>query len=351
MGALLRRWPGMAIGVHALVVALASWQLAARHATALHYACWATISGVSLFVLTGLVHEASHRLLCRRSWLNEAMGNLSGWIVLTPLSAYRAFHLKHHQTTNGHADPNAPLNSRWMLLFGSPVYVFLIHLHVWRNLRGRSFARYLMETLGMAVLLGVLVVTLPSSWRDRVWLLPLSIVILLQNVRIVTEHLDLPAGRYHDTWQLALPRWLSGWLLHYDHHLEHHLRPGLHWHELPGYRARLATSASATGVHRVTLGQYFWSVILKRPIGSNVTRRSPRRPRRAAWSSDPRTMPPADLPYCEPTRSRTPTQVRRREPALRVRGIMAWTQCAGPRWRSSWCCTPRWLTPSSRFPT
>ena len=65
MGALHTRWPRMAIGVHLLVVALASWQLAGRHATPLYHGFWATISGVSLFVLTGLVHEASHRLLSR----------------------------------------------------------------------------------------------------------------------------------------------------------------------------------------------------------------------------------------------------------------------------------------------
>ena len=88
----------------------------------------------------------------------------------------------------------------------------------------------------MAVFLTALALTLPGSVRDRGWLLPLLVVMILQNIRIVTEHLDLPSGRYYDTWQLVLPSWLSGWILHYDHHLEHHLRPGLHWYELPGYR-------------------------------------------------------------------------------------------------------------------
>ena len=252
VGILRPRWPGMAIGVHLLVVALASWQLAVRHATQLHYAFWATISGVSLFVLTGLVHEASHRLLSRRVWLNEVVGNLAGWTVLTPLSAYRAFHLKHHQKTNREGDPNASLNSRWMLVAGSLVYATLIHLHAWRNLRGRLLARYLLEMAGMAVFLAVLALLLPRSLRDRAWLLPLLIVTILQNIRIVTEHLDLPSGRYHDTWQLVLPDWLSGWLLHYDHHLEHHLRPSLHWYELPGYRAsaeRMRAGIGASSRH------------------------------------------------------------------------------------------------------
>ena len=199
------------------------------------------------------------------SWL----GNLAGWMVLTPLTAYRAFHLKHHQTTNREGDPNAPLNSRWMLGVGSLVYATLIHLHAWRNLRGRLLARYLLEMAGMAVFLAALALLLPRSLRDRAWLLPLVIVMILQNIRIVTEHLDLPSGRYHDTWQLVLPGWLSGWLLHYDHHLEHHLRPGLHWHELPGYRARLSARETELGLHRVTLGRYFRDVFLKRPLAAD----------------------------------------------------------------------------------
>jgi glucans biosynthesis protein C len=270
VGTLQARWPRIAIGVHLAFVALASWQLAARHATLLHYATWASISGVSLFVLTGLVHEASHRLLSRSTWLNELLGNLAGWIVLTPLTAYRSFHLKHHQTTNHESDPNRPLNSRWMLAAGSFVYATLIHLHVWKNVRGRLLARYLLEMAGMALFLAAMALLLPHSLRDRAWLLPLVIVMILQNIRIVTEHLDLPAGRFHDTWQLVLPGWLSAWLLHYDHHLEHHLRPGLHWHELPGYRARLSASENEPRLHRVTLGSYFRDVFLKRPSGTNL---------------------------------------------------------------------------------
>ena len=127
-------WSWLAIHVHLLVVIVAGWQLAGVHSRPI-LGLWATVSGVSLFVLTGLVHEASHRLLARPVWFNELAGNLAGWMVLTPLTAYRTFHLKHHQTTNREDDPNVPLNSRWMLGFGSIVYVILIHRHALRNLR------------------------------------------------------------------------------------------------------------------------------------------------------------------------------------------------------------------------
>jgi peptidoglycan/LPS O-acetylase OafA/YrhL len=255
-------WPRLGIGIHLAIVIVASWLLAHSHSYPL-VAALAVLSGVSLFVLTGLVHEASHWLLARPVWLNELAGNLAGWALFTPLSAYRAFHLKHHQTTNRADDPNAPLNSRWMLLFGSPVYMMLIHSYVLRNVRGRQLARYLLEMAGMVVFIALLLRFLPSGYRDRSWLLPMAFVIILQNIRIVSEHLDLPAGRYQDTWQLVLPKWLSRWLLYYDHHLEHHLRPGLHWHELPDYRAELIATGRVDAANRVTFGRFFRDVFDK----------------------------------------------------------------------------------------
>jgi peptidoglycan/LPS O-acetylase OafA/YrhL len=282
------RWSQLAIEVHLLVLTVASWQLGGTHGKPV-YALWAVISGVSLFVLTGLVHEASHRHLCRSSWVNELAGNLAGWPVLTPLSAYRAFHLKHHQTTNGEGDPNAPLNSRWMLAVGSLVYTALIHHYALRNLRGRLRYRYLLETAGMTAFVAALALLLPRALRERAFFLPIGIVALLQNIRIVTEHLDLGTDRYRDTWQLVLPGWLSRWLLHYDHHLEHHLRPGLRWHELPAYREQLVARGTELALLRVTLIRYFRDVYL-RPVRA-ATRPSPPRDLPRGAESDAGRMP------------------------------------------------------------
>ena len=232
------------------------------HTAKLVYALWALLSGVSLFVVTGLIHEASHYLLFRTKWLNEAAGNMAGWLVLTPLTAYRAFHLKHHQTTNEDDDPNVPLNSRWMLGFGSLVYVGLVHWYAWRNLSGKRLIRYLLELAGMMAFLGGCVL-LPRALRERAWLLPIGVVAVLQNIRIVSEHLDRGPGRYHDTWQIVLPAWLSSWLLHYDHHLEHHLRPGLRWFELPAYRKELVSREPDLRLHRLGLGAFFRDVFSK----------------------------------------------------------------------------------------
>ena len=289
-------WPRLAIGVHLAMVLVTGFVLVSSHSKGV-WVVGAILSGASLFALTGLIHEASHRLLARPGWLNEWLGNLAGWTLLTPLSAYRAFHLKHHQATNRVDDPNAPLNSRWMIAFGSVAYVVLIHRHACKTLRGRALARYVFETASMVATLAIALIWLPHAIRERAWLLPLAVTALFQNLRIVSEHLDLPSGRFHDTWQLDLPRGLSRWLLHYDHHLEHHLRPGLRWHELPGYRLELDRLEVVPASRRVGPGRFALEVFAARPApirpaiiprprwaGRDAIRARPRRMADDRWS-------------------------------------------------------------------
>src|SRR5205823_15068961 len=93
-----------------------------------------------------------------------------------------------------------------------------------------------------------------------------------------------------------LPAWLSRWLLHYDHHLEHHLRPGLHWHELPRYRAELIAREPGIGLARVTLGQFFREVFARlRPAPGGWFRGRPS-PLVPAEHTSPRTSPPHAAP-------------------------------------------------------
>ena len=150
-----------------------------------------------------------------------------------------------------------------MILFGVPTYIMLTHLYAWQHMRGRALVRYLVELVGIVTLLLAVFMLPPRSFREWSLLGPLMVVAVLQNLRIVTGHMDLPAGKYHDTWQLVLPRWLSVWLLHYDHHLEHHVRPRLNWYELPALREKLAAEPGVT-LHRVTLPQFFFEVFLTR---------------------------------------------------------------------------------------
>ena len=203
--------------------------------------------GTSLFALTGLMAEASRpRPIYRRSW-TDTLARVAGWPLLVPFSAYRLFLSAHLAATNGEADPHRSLNSRWMLAGGSVWQTALIHRHAIRNLRGWALGGYLAESVVMVGLVSLILIENP-------WMVvgPVVIMVSWDQLRIVTEHLDLGAGRFADTWQLTLPTSLSRWLLHRDHHLEHHLRPTLRWHELPVYRAEIARGGFVDSDRQVT---------------------------------------------------------------------------------------------------
>jgi fatty acid desaturase len=270
------------IAAHLVVFVLASCALALTYSDLLRLVL-TLISGTSLFVLSSLVHEASHYNLARSPWLNDLLGNLAGNLLATPVSAYRALHMKHHQTTNRKDDPFLVFNSRWMILFGAPTAIALAHVYAWRNLRGRALLRYVVELFGLFALVAV-IFALPRPVREWSVIGPLVVVAVLQNIHIVTGHLDLPAGKYHDTWQLVLPRWFSVWMIHHDHHLEHHIYPRLGWHELPRVRAQLALKPELE-LHRVTLPQFFVEVFLVGALPRLLSGGSIRRPAGAPVSS------------------------------------------------------------------
>jgi fatty acid desaturase len=254
-------WSQWVIASHLIVVLVAGCALALTRSD-LFRLLLTLICGTSLFVLSTLVHEASHYNLARRRWLNELLGALAGSLLATPISAYRAVHMKHHQATNREADPFNLFNSRWMILFGAPTAIALAHGYAWRYLRGRALGRYLVEMCGILALASAIVAS-PRPVREWSLIGPLVVLALFQNIHILTGHLDLPAGKYHDTWQLVLPRWLSAWVLHNDHHLEHHIFPRLNWYELPALREKLTLEPDLP-LQRVTFFQFFVEVFLTR---------------------------------------------------------------------------------------
>ena len=181
--------------------------------------------------------------------------------------------MRHHQTTNHDDDPFLVLKSRWMILLGAPIAIALAHGYAWRHLRGGALRRYVIEMSGI-LLAAVAVFFLPRPVREWSLFGPLIVVAFLQNVHIVTGHLDLPACKYHDTWQLVLPGWLSVWLLHHDHHLEHHICPRLSWYELPEVRARLDLKPGLQ-LYRMTFPQFLIEVFLGGALPAALSRPSP----------------------------------------------------------------------------
>ena len=81
-------WSRCVIGAHVVLVLACGYGLAQSYSDSVRFVL-TMISGTSLFVLTGLVHEASHHLVSERAWLNDLLGNLAGTFLATPVSAYR----------------------------------------------------------------------------------------------------------------------------------------------------------------------------------------------------------------------------------------------------------------------
>jgi fatty acid desaturase len=185
-------WSQFWIAAHLAIFAVAGYALSLTRSE-LARALLSLISGTSLFVLSGLVQQASDYQLARRAWLNDLLGNLASALLGTPLSAYRALRFKHRQATNRDDDPLSTLNSRWMILFGMPTAIALFHGYAWRHFRGRALGRYLIEMCGMFVLVGVIFL-LPRAVREWSVAGPLVVMDILLNVQIVTGRWDLTAG-------------------------------------------------------------------------------------------------------------------------------------------------------------
>ena len=82
-------WSHYVVAAHLAVFVVTGYALALTRSDLLRVIL-TIVSGTSLFVLTGLTHEATHHLLARPAWLNDLLGNLAGAVTYTPLSAYRA---------------------------------------------------------------------------------------------------------------------------------------------------------------------------------------------------------------------------------------------------------------------
>ena len=66
----------------------------------------AVAHGVVLMFLFAPLHETVHRTAFRSGWLNRAVGDLAGFVLILPPRWFAAFHFAHHRFTQDPArDP------------------------------------------------------------------------------------------------------------------------------------------------------------------------------------------------------------------------------------------------------
>lgn len=224
-----------------------------------YFAAIALIAGRQ-HALFGLVHEAVHKHMAARKWVNDLLAN---WGAAFPtffdLHNYRRNHLRHHEHLNTDQDPDLIRKrgrAEWTFPVGHgrialylPYFVFiwgpiewgLAIVHISGLLRGETYR----EPISRSVLLQKLVfysvmataLTYFEGWTlfAQYWLVPMFFVFpLLQRMRSVAEHFGLAWTHDLNSARDVLAGPLERLFLaphHVNYHLCHHLYPGV-----PGYR-------------------------------------------------------------------------------------------------------------------
>ena len=228
-------------------VAVAVWFGAAGGALSGRLHWWLTVpaSALASVALMIALHEASHRNVSRREWVNGLLGRVAMPFIAPycSLPTFRYLHGQHHNHTNAGAvrDPDdfvtdAPwwqLPVRWALYDAAYVGWYL------GRLRQRP-RREVVESTALALAFdAALVWSLASGHVGAlvlVWLVPqrLAFCAIAWGFAWLPHH-GLPAGRRAKTTRARLGmEWLlTPALFAQNFHLVHHLYPRVPFHALP----------------------------------------------------------------------------------------------------------------------
>ncbi|NQW10247.1 MAG: fatty acid desaturase [Alphaproteobacteria bacterium] len=213
------------------------------------------IHGVVLSFLFCPLHESVHRTAFRTGWLNRAVADAVGFLMVLPPRWFTAFHLAHHRFTQ---DPgrDPELASPKPTTVGRYLYV-LSGFDYWHRAVGglltrargkaddsfldtRLMTRAVREAriyLGLYVATALLATVLGPRLFLVLWIGPALLGQPFLRAYLLAEHWGCPAVK--DMWantrttlSLAPVRWLA-WNMPF--HAEHHANPGIPFHALPAY--------------------------------------------------------------------------------------------------------------------
>jgi fatty acid desaturase len=217
------------------VLLVGNFALHARHP--LPIAVHVLVSTAAIHLAFTIWHEAVHRNVSPRPWVNTAVGILGMLPYMTPYFMQRWIHLQHHARLNERDDPN------FVYVDGPFWRIFA------RYPRALSYARTLLardprtgaERAADAASLAAVAALYGAAWLAGalgdvllLWLLPVALAKVILDWYInYLPHVGLPAHRYRGTRVLDV-RWLTPLVLCHNYHAIHHLWPSLPWH---GYRA------------------------------------------------------------------------------------------------------------------
>jgi fatty acid desaturase len=182
-------------------------------------------------------HEAVHRNVSPRPWVNALVGVLGIFPYMTPYFMQRWIHLQHHARLNERDDPNVVYvdGPFWTIFARYPRALGYARSLLARDPRTRAErAADLAFVLAVAALYAF-------AWRAGaladlllLWALPVGIAKVGMDWYInYLPHVGLPAHRWQGT-RVVDVGWLTPLVLAHNYHAIHHLWPNLPWHR---YRA------------------------------------------------------------------------------------------------------------------
>ncbi|MCB1153291.1 fatty acid desaturase [bacterium] len=228
-------WPTISVGVLSLVL----WGGAAYGAVAgvLSYGWAVAICTFAAYLAFTPMHDATHRSISKRGWINDVLGRVCGLLLLAPYPAFRYLHLQHHKHTNDpdedpdHYSGNGPawqLPLRW---FTQDWAYYLRYIFKQKDRPRGEFGEALIEFTLFYLTAAALIVLGYGKPTILLWLLPARLAIgFLAFSFDYLPHWPYDATGKDDRYRATLNLrewWLTPVLLYQNYHLIHHLYPGV----------------------------------------------------------------------------------------------------------------------------
>ena len=227
---------------------------------------WATVSpfatfpmwvalGVLAYKLTIVMHDCAHNTLFATKSLNQTIGKICGYILMSDFQTFRYMHWQHHMKYGAEEDPQgedylhltntSKAGLIWHILkplFGANVYKLLAFSKGNAGVKKKKepFVKLLKSKsyfLAMQLAIVLLITQAGQYW----WLfafLPsaaLTVGLFCSQTRGFAEHIANPDGHSEAFVRTHLPNWFDKtifYTLNFNYHVEHHLYPSVANHHL-----------------------------------------------------------------------------------------------------------------------
>jgi fatty acid desaturase len=222
--------------------------------------------GILIVFLFTALHETIHETAFGTPWINRAVANLSGFLILLPPAWFRFFHFAHHRYTQ---DPdNDPelmspkpetILQYLKYLSGVPYWTGLAKVVV-VNAAGRNTDSFVPEKgrakvvtearwfLAAYALLFAGSVTAQSAVLLWVWIVPALVGQPFLRAYLLAEHALCPhvANMLENTRTTFTTRLVRLFAWNMPYHAEHHAYPAVPFHKLPRFHQIVAAHLRST---------------------------------------------------------------------------------------------------------